>query len=139
MILTALLLTTLCVYGADVKEGIYEYDITSPTTVTLVGVDMEWGKDTTKLEIPATVTVQNHVLNVTGIGRTAFPNLLVDSIILPPSVTEIGIWAFSHCSKLTYVNLPATIEEIPQGCFSHCKSLKKIALPDGITSIGNAA
>ena len=139
MILTALLLTTLCVYGADVKEGIYEYDITSPTTVTLVGVDMEWGKDTTKLEIPATVTVQNHVLNVTGIGRTAFPILLVDSIILPPSVTEIGIWAFSHCSKLTYVNLPATIEEIPQGCFSHCKSLKKIALPDGITSIGNAA
>ncbi|MCR5366442.1 MAG: leucine-rich repeat domain-containing protein [Prevotella sp.] len=139
IILATLLLTTLCVYGADVKEGIYEYDITSPTSVTLVKVDLEWGKDTTKLEVPATVTVQHHVLDVTGIGQAAFANLLVDSIILPPSVTEIATWAFNHCSKLTYVNLPATMEEIPQGCFSHCKSLKEIALPDGIITIGNAA
>ena len=39
-----LLLTTLCVYGADVKEGIYEYNITSPTSVTLVKVDLEWAR-----------------------------------------------------------------------------------------------
>ena len=114
IILAMLLLTTLCVYGADVKEGIYEYNITSPTSVTLVKVDLEWGKDTTKLEVPATVMVQQHVLDVTGIGQAAFANLLVDSIILPPSVTEIATWAFNHCSKLTYVNLPATMEEIPQ-------------------------
>ena len=139
IILATLLLTTLCVYGADVKEGIYEYDITSPTSVTLVKVDLEWGKDTTKLEVPATVMVQQHVLDVTGIGQQAFVSLLVDSIVLPPSVTNIGNWAFSGCSKLTYVNLPATMEEIPQGCFSRCSSLRKIALPDGITMIGNAA
>ena len=86
-IILAMLLTTLCIYGADVKEDIYEYNITSPTSVTLVKVDLEWGKDTTKLEIPASVMVQNHVLSVTGIGQTAFESLLVDSIILPPSVT----------------------------------------------------
>lgn len=139
IILAMLLLTTLCVYGADVKEGIYEYNITSPTSVTLVKVDLEWGKDTTKLEVPATVTVQHHVLDVTGIGQAAFANLLVDSIILPPSVTTIGGWAFQECSKLTYVNLPAMLEEIPQGCFSGCTSLSKIKLPGGITKIGHEA
>ena len=139
IILAMLLLTTLCVYGADVKEGIYEYDITSPTTVTLAKVDMEWGKDTKKLVVPATVTVQNHVLDVTGIGRAAFRNLSVDSIILPPSVTTIDGWAFESCRKLTYVNLPATLEKISQGCFADCTSLSKIELPDGISQIENEA
>ena len=138
-IILAMLLTTLCIYGADVKEDIYEYNITSPTSVTLVKVDLEWGKDTTKLEIPASVMVQNHVLSVTGIGQTAFESLLVDSIILPPSVTTIGGWAFQNCNKLTYVNLPAMLEQIPQGCFSGCISLSKIKLPDGISKIGNEA
>ena len=139
IILATLLLTTLCVYGADVKEGIYEYDITSPTSVTLVKVDLEWGKDTTKLEVPATVMVQQHVLDVTGIGQQAFVSLLVDSIVLPPSVTTMSGWAFQNCNKLTYVNLPAMLEQIPQGCFSGCISLSKIKLPDGITKIGNEA
>lgn len=139
IILAALLLTTRCVYGTDVKEGIYEYNITSPTSVTLAKVDMEQGKNTTKLEVPATVTVRNHVLDVTGIERTAFRNLSVDSIILPPSVTTIDGWAFEGCQKLTYVNLPATLEEIPQGCFAGCTKLSKIALPGGISKIGNEA
>jgi hypothetical protein len=139
IILAMLLLTTLSVYGADVKEGIYEYDITSPTSVTLVKVNLEWGKDTTKLEVPATVMVQQHVLDVTVIGQAAFANLLVDSIILPPSVTTVGDRAFQNCSKLTYVNLPATMEEIRQGCFSGCTSLSKIKLPGGITKIWNEA
>ena len=139
IIFAVLLLTTLCAYGADVKEGIYEYDVTSPTTVTLSKVNMEWGKDTTMLEVPSTVMLQHHKLAVTGIGRAAFQYLSVERIILPASVTTIHEAAFQDCSKLTDINLPAMLQEIPMECFSGCVSLNKIVLPDSITRIRNEA
>ena len=138
IILTALLLITQSVWGADVKEGIYEYNVTSPTTATLTKVNLEWDKDTTKLEIPTTITVRHHELTVTGISRP-FQNLSVDSIILPSTISSIDAWAFQDCKKLTYVNLPAQLETIPEGCFAGCVSLSKINIPDGVTKIGTSA
>lgn len=139
IILAALLLTTLCAQGADVKEGIYEYDVISPTAVKLTKVSLALDKDTVKLVVPQTVMLQHRELTVTTIGQRAFESLAADSIILPSSITTIEGWAFQNSRKLTYVNLPAALEEIPAGCFAGCTKLSKIVMPEAFTKVGNSA
>lgn len=138
-IILLMLLLTIGAYGADVKEGIYEFDVTSPTTVKLTKTLLAWEKDTTKLVVPATVTLHHHELAVTGIGQSVFEYLSVDSIVLPPTVTTIDERAFYNCRKLTYVNLPVGLEMVPSECFEGCSKLSKVTLPDGITRIGGSA
>ena len=81
---------------------------------------------------------------VQAISMGAFINLgsyvvtNVVSVVLPNSVTSIGVSAFngSHISNIT---LPINIREISYGCFGGCVLLSSIDIPDGVTSIGESA
>lgn len=55
------------------------------------------------------------------------------------AVTTIAPKAFSHCSKLTSVNLPATLLVIGPSAFAGCTSLPYITLPEKLLTIGDAA
>lgn len=55
------------------------------------------------------------------------------------SLTDIGAFAFSDCSKLSDVKLPDTIDTIGGGAFSNCKALTEIELPMGLLSVGQSA
>ena len=108
IILAALLLTTLCAQGADVKEGIYEYDVISPTAVKLTKVSLALDKDTVKLVVPQTVMLQHRELTVTTIGQRAFESLAADSIILPSSPV-----VFIVIFRLVASPLPSVALRIP--------------------------
>lgn len=51
---------------------------------------------------------------------------------VPYGVTVIGGYAFSHCYKLTEVNMYNTVTRIDSYAFSHCWNLKKIRLSDNL-------
>ncbi len=62
-------------------------------------------------------------------------NETVTDIELPDTVTEIGIKAFLHCSKLKSINIPDGVVRIGQEAFSDCHSLENIEIPNSVNVI----
>ena len=148
-ILLFCLLVAGSTFGADFKQGYISYSITSPTTVSVVevniGEDTEWGfspRDTTRFEIPETVDFNGHQLTVTAIGNTesSWQQVFltrVDNIILPMTITTIGDNAFRY-SGVKSINLPDGIKALGESCFKDCR-LEEIHLPDSLKEIGAEA
>ena len=61
------------------------------------------------------------------------------SVVLPPSITSIGLRAFGYCVNLVSVSIPNTVTSIGQEAFWHCESLQTITIPDGVNSIPASA
>ena len=64
---------------------------------------------------------------------------LLDTIVLPPSVSSLGQNAFMYCTSLKSINLPATQKTLPIGIFEGCTSLESIELPATLTTISTDA
>lgn len=60
----------------------------------------------------------------------------VTSVMIPNSVTSIGLGAFSYCTALTQVNLGNGITNVEWGAFHGCRALTTVVMGDGVTSIG---
>jgi hypothetical protein len=86
---------------------------------------------------------------VTSIGRWAFGcaevQLIVGvyagvtDIVLPGSLTSIGLGAFSGCSTVEKIRIPDNVTTIGERAFYECLGLKSITIPAGVTSIGDEA
>lgn len=57
-------------------------------------------------------------------------------IVIPESVTEIGVMAFRGCSSLTEIVITEGVTEIDTAAFRDCLSLTKVVIPENITKIG---
>lgn len=78
--------------------------------------------------------------SVTRIGVHAFYNCKsLTSVIIPEGVTSIGDEAFWACTNLTRVTIPDSVTSIEYGAFSNCQKLTKIIVPDSVTEIGDYA
>ena len=68
------------------------------------------------------------------IGEFAFWGCaLLSTIVLPSTVTEVGIGAFSNCSNLRKVLFHEGLQKIGQYAFCNCSSLSSITLPSTVT------
>ena len=61
------------------------------------------------------------------------------SVIIPNSVTNIGLGAFYGCSSLNYVTIGNSVETVAKGAFCECSSITSITIPNSVTSIGDRA
>ena len=61
---------------------------------------------------------------------------IIEEVIIPPTITGIGGYAFSGCSKLSKVYIPDSVKELGYGVFYKCDSLTNIDfLPENISYI----
>jgi hypothetical protein len=90
-----------------------------------------------KKEVRIPPSIQNNP--VTEIGKGAFGESGITSVIIPNSVTIIGDSAFIRCNSLTSVTIPNSVTSIGYFAFYGCSSLRNITLPDSITSIEGGA
>ena len=60
-------------------------------------------------------------------------------VVVPESVTEIGIGAFYACRSLKSIELPESVTSIGNSAFSGCHCLTSIVIPESVTSIGDCA
>ncbi len=74
-----------------------------------------------------------------SIGSYAFAYTSAEKVTIPSTVTVMGNYAFSGCTKLKTVSIKSTYLDIPDYCFYNCTSLKLFTLPLGATRIGTAA
>lgn len=80
---------------------------------------------------------------IVGIGSEAFKQSdTIEKVNIPKTVTQIGYYVFSECTRLEEVNISeeCVISELGNGAFSGCNNLKKVTLPkDGFDAIGSYA
>ena len=61
------------------------------------------------------------------------------TIVIPNSVTSIGIRAFYYCSSMTSVTIGDSVTSIGDSAFFQCSNLTSVTIPNSVTSIGNRA
>ena len=108
--------------------------ISIPESVTEIGEDAFSGCSSLKR---ITVSKDNNVYDsredCNAIIHTESNTLIrgCENTIIPPSVTKIGNWAFSHCSSLTSITIPPSVTEIAKSAFYGCSSLTEVRIPKG--------
>ena len=84
--------------------------------------------------IPATIDG----LPVVGIEDSygkEFSKTRVTSVVIPETVTYIGMSSFSGCTELKQITLPKNLKFIEGGAFSG-SGLTSVTIPEGVTDIG---
>lgn len=65
--------------------------------------------------------------NVTVIGESAFENCKkLETLAIPEGIKRVENWLAYNCDNLSYLNLPSTVEYIGLSAFASCDSLKMI-------------
>ena len=89
-------------------------------------------REVEQVEIPAEINGKP----VTTIdGDCFFSCRNMKSILLPDSITEIGVQAFAMCKGLAEIDLPDSITTIGKFAFRDCTGLKKIVMPAGLKKL----
>ena len=68
-----------------------------------------------------------------------YDNNSIISVIIPDSVTSIGMRAFYSCSSLTSVIIGNNVVYIGSSAFEYCYNLTNIVIPDSVTDIDSHA
>jgi len=116
-------------------------DITIPANVTKIKSSAFAG--CSKLT-SITVANDNQYYSSTGgvlynSGKTtlvAVPGGKSGSIVILPSVTEIGDSAFEGCRSLTSITIPSSVQRIEEEAFRNCTSITSITIPATVQYIG---
>ena len=61
---------------------------------------------------------------------------IIDSLIIPNSVTSIGDYTFYNCSSLNSVEILNGVASIGDYAFYNCSSMNTVKIPNSVTSIG---
>ena len=69
-------------------------------------------------------------------GNLYLNNTLVDDLVIPNGVTEIGFQAFAYCTSITSVTISEGVTSLGQGAFLGCSNLSSIKLPTSLTNLG---
>lgn len=65
------------------------------------------------------------------------PEGKMGDMVLPSSITGIGLGSVEFCEKLTSITVPNSVKEIPQGFAQYCEKLQTVSLPASIEKIGS--
>lgn len=122
------------------QDGIYYMYDEDCTGLCVTYQDTRYNCYSGEVVIPSQITYDGETLPVKGIGRGAFRNCTnLTAVTLPPTLTEVDVYAFRNCTALTRVTLPEGVIAIGPQAFANCLNLERIEFPASLTSIGSRA
>ncbi len=77
--------------------------------------------------------------SIRSIQVGAFCYCRLDTLILPPNLTELNTLSFGYCTGLKFIAMPNTLTEVADNAFVGCTSLDNIQFPKKLTKIGHHA
>ncbi|MDE6484562.1 MAG: leucine-rich repeat protein [Duncaniella sp.] len=92
--------------------------------------------------IPETVTDSDSgtTYTVTSIADKVFQsNKVIESVVMPNSITTMGSSCFYYCSSLSSVQLSTSLTAISISAFYGCSALTYIEIPEGVSTISQSA
>ena len=109
----------------ELNENGYSYKITGVNELP-VGV----------LELPSQINGKP----ITAIDDCAFMDCsVVESIIIPKDIVDIGLSVFKGCTALSSINIPDGVKSIKSYTFAECSALENIIIPESVEAVGYAA
>lgn len=99
--------------------------------------DEEYTVTDMKKHIPNPDTLKKLTI---GSNITIIPNYFITSesleeVILPPTIIELGEYAFDKCTLLVNITIPESVSKIGNCSFSGCTSLKSINIPKNVNRL----
>lgn len=110
-------------------DGFKYYVDTTKGEATILANDYEGD-----IVIPSVVVFEDKDYAVTTIGKNAFKNCNIQSVILGKNISTLEEGSFMGAS-LRKVSFPSQLINIGKGCFKGCQSLLEVTMGDGITTI----
>ncbi len=77
--------------------------------------------------------------SIKSIQAGAFYRCQLDTLILPPNLTELNTLSFGYCTGLKFIAMPNTLTEIASNAFVGCTNLDNVQFPKKLTKIGHHA
>ena len=105
-------------YGVYPQYAFYSENIVIPAVYN--------EKPVTYIGMP-TATTLNDLGILYGFGTTG-----VKTIVLPDTITHIGVDAFYNCSELTSITIPASVTSIAKEAFYDCDKLESITFANKV-------
>lgn len=128
---------------APTGQTLYYFTTTDSTVTVTCPFWKSWGdepKPTGKLVIPSTVSRGLTTYTVTEIGDYAFMHCTgLTSVIITDYVTDIGDDAFDGCYGLTSVTIGTSVTSIHSYAFAGCSGLTSVTIPNSVHGIWKAA
>ncbi len=122
--------------GKKIVSGDMEFKSTGDGNVTISDIDT---KNTKNIVIPATIYYNGIKYKVTQVGKSAFEDSDIKSVVLGKNIVTIGKEAFKNCINLDSVKLGNNVKEIGDRAFKGCKKLETIKFPYGVKTIGKGS
>ncbi len=120
--------------------------ITIPNSVTSIGNSAFYGCSGLQKVIVPDIAAWCNISFDTNANPLSYVHHLfsdeeteITNLVIPESVTTIGIYAFSGCSSLTSVTISNSVTSIGNDAFSGCSSLTSVTIPNSVTSVGSYA
>ena len=119
--------------AADFMVDSICYNIIGDNEVEVTSRDPKYSGD---VVIPATVTMDGVVYQVTRIGRQSFYKCVdMTSVEIPEGVTSIGYYAFVDCDRIEMPELPNSLISIDGEAFGYCDNITSVYIPRNVATI----
>lgn len=135
------LMCSVTVGAFDFSVNNIYYNINDKTLTAEVTYGNSYNSYSGQIVIPATVSNNGKVYDVTAVGENAFRDCSgLTSVTFGSNVATIGKRAFLNCSALASVNITNGITEIRDYAFAQCGTLSTVTMNnDSPLHIGNGA
>lgn len=112
------------------KQRLLQLNAKLAETLTTKGVIATADETTTALVNKVSDLTSGDTIYFSNDGRT-----YIKSIILPESVSDIGVNAYQNCTNLESITIPVNVKSIGNYAFQGCINLKKCIIGHGVNTI----